>query len=126
MALCKLMAALVRAYANAANEMPKAGYNPAEIAAIKAEVTCYENLRNQVKIHSGDAIDLKRYEPAMRHLIDACIRAESHYFMGRRFRLRAIHHDSAAEVNLRSKSTLELHIQPFSSPGQRERVLHLW
>jgi type I restriction enzyme R subunit len=29
-----------------------------------------------VKKHSGDAIDLKLYEPAMRHLIDTYIRAE--------------------------------------------------
>jgi type I restriction enzyme R subunit len=29
-----------------------------------------------VKLHSGDAIDLKQYEPAMRHLIDTYIRAE--------------------------------------------------
>ena len=29
-----------------------------------------------MKLHSGDAIDLKRYEPAMRHLIDTYIRAE--------------------------------------------------
>ena len=38
--------------------------------------TFYENLRNEVKLHSGDAIDLKQYEPAMRHLIDTYIRAE--------------------------------------------------
>ena len=44
--------------------------------AIKEEVTFYENLRNEVKLHSGDAIDLKQYEPAMRHLIDTYIRAE--------------------------------------------------
>ncbi len=29
-----------------------------------------------MKKHSGDGIDLKMYEPAMRHLIDAYIRAE--------------------------------------------------
>ncbi len=29
-----------------------------------------------MKLHSGDAIDLKQYEPAMRHLIDTYIRAE--------------------------------------------------
>jgi type I restriction enzyme R subunit len=39
-------------------------------------VAFYENLRSQVKLHSGDAVDLKRYEPALRHLIDAYIRAE--------------------------------------------------
>src|SRR5207244_626526 len=44
--------------------------------AAKEEVTFYENLRNEVKLHSGDAIDLKQYEPAMRHLIDTYIRAE--------------------------------------------------
>ena len=76
LALYKLTAALVRAYANLANEMKEAGYTEAEAAAMKGEVTFYENLRAQVKIHSGDAIDLKQYEPAMRHLIDTYIRAE--------------------------------------------------
>ncbi|MFY0535940.1 hypothetical protein [Nannocystis pusilla] len=66
----------MRAYANLASEMTEAGYSEAEAAAIKAEVTFYENLRAQVKLHSGDAIDLKQYEPAMRHLIDTYIRAE--------------------------------------------------
>ena len=70
------MAALVRAYANLANEMAEAGYTPAEIAAIKAEVDHYEKVRNEVKLASGDDIDLKQYEPAMRHLIDTYIRAE--------------------------------------------------
>ena len=76
LALYKLVAGLVRAYANLASEMAEAGYTDAEAAAIKNEVTYYENLRGQVKLHSGDAIDLKQYEPAMRHLIDTYIRAE--------------------------------------------------
>ena len=75
-ALYKHVASLVRAYANLASEMIEAGYNAAKAEAIKKEVVFYENLRNDVKLHSGDAIDLKRYEPAMRHLIDAYIRAE--------------------------------------------------
>jgi type I restriction enzyme, R subunit len=75
-ALYKLAASLVRAYADLANEMQEAGYSDAETAAIKQEVTFYENLRAQIKLHSGDAIDLKQYEPAMRHLIDTYIRAE--------------------------------------------------
>lgn len=66
----------MRAYANLASEMAEAGYSEAQAEAIKQEVTFYENLRNEVKLHSGDAIDLKQYEPAMRHLIDAYIRAE--------------------------------------------------
>ena len=38
--------------------------------------TIYEKVRNEVKLASGDYIDLKMYEPAMRHLIDTYIRAE--------------------------------------------------
>ncbi len=76
LSLYKLTAALTRAYANLAGEMSEAGFTEAEAAKIKTEVTFYENLRTQIKLHSGDAIDLKQYEPAMRHLIDAYIRAE--------------------------------------------------
>ncbi len=76
LALYKLTASLVRAYANLAGEMTEAGYSDAEAAAIKTEVMFFESLRGQVKLHSGDAIDLKQYEPAMRHLIDTYIRAE--------------------------------------------------
>ncbi len=76
LSLYKLTAALVRAYANLAGEMTEAGFTDNEAAKIKTEVAFYENLRSQIKLHSGDAIDLKQYEPAMRHLIDAYIRAE--------------------------------------------------
>jgi type I restriction enzyme R subunit len=76
LSLYKLTAALLRAYADIATEMIDAGYSETETAATKEEVTFYENLRNEVKLHSGDAIDLKQYEPAMRTLIDMYIRAE--------------------------------------------------
>lgn len=76
LALYKLASALVRAFANLANELQDAGYSPAEIAALKEEVAHYEKVRNEVKLASGDYIDLKMYEPAMRHLIDKYIRAE--------------------------------------------------
>ena len=76
LALYTLSAALVRAYADIASEMAEAGYSEVEAEAIRKDVTLYENLRNEIKLHSGDAIDLKRYEPAMRHLINTYIRAE--------------------------------------------------
>ena len=76
LSLYKMTAALVRAYAELAGEMTEAGFSQSEAEAIKQEVTFYENLRNEIKLHSGDAIDLKQYEPAMRHLIDTYIRAE--------------------------------------------------
>lgn len=75
-ALYKLVAALVRAYANLANEMSEAGYSNSETAEIKAEVDHYEKVREEVKLASGDYVDMKLYEPAMRHLLDTYIRAE--------------------------------------------------
>jgi type I restriction enzyme R subunit len=76
LALYKFTSAFIRAFANVANEMEEAGYMPAEIDAIKAEADHFEKVRNEVKLASGDYIDLKMYEPAMRHLIDTYIRAE--------------------------------------------------
>ena len=76
MALYKQVAAFLRAYANLANEMGEAGYSEAETQEIKAEVDHYEKARQEIKLASGDYIDLKMYEPAMRHLLDTYVRAE--------------------------------------------------
>lgn len=75
-ALYKATISLIRAYANIANEMEEAGYTPKEIEQIKIDVKYFENLRAEIKLASGDYIDLKAYEPAMRHLIDTYISAE--------------------------------------------------
>ncbi len=74
--LYKNTASLIRAFCAIANELPQAGYNVSEIAQIKVEVDHFETIRTEVKIASQDQIDLKQYEPAMRHLIDTYIRAE--------------------------------------------------
>ena len=75
-ALYKLTASFLRAYANLANEMREAGYSAVEAQEIKAEVDYCEKVRQEVKLASGDYIDMKMYEPAMRHLLDTYIRAE--------------------------------------------------
>jgi type I restriction enzyme R subunit len=74
--LYKCVAAFVRAFANLANELSNAGYSDADAETLKGEVNHYEKVRSEVKLASGDYIDLKMYEPAMRHLIDTYIRAE--------------------------------------------------
>ena len=74
--LYKLAAALLRAYANLANEMHATGYTDTEAEDIKAQVTHYENVRQEIKLASGDYVDLKVYEPDMRHLLDTYITAE--------------------------------------------------
>lgn len=75
-ALYKHTVALIRAYSNIANDMEEAGYTAKEIEQIKSDVKYFENLRAEIKLASGDYIDLKVYEPAMRHLIDTYISAE--------------------------------------------------
>lgn len=75
-ALYKSVAGLMRAYANLANELEEAGYTLADAANIKAEVEHYNKVREEIKLASGDYIDMKLYEPAMRHLLDTYIRAE--------------------------------------------------
>jgi type I restriction enzyme R subunit len=74
--LYKLSAALVRAYADIANEMAEAGYSTAESAQVEKEVAHFEALSSEVKLNSADYIDFKMYEPAMRYLIDTYVRAE--------------------------------------------------
>ena len=74
--LYKFTAALVRAYANLANEMEEAGYTATEAKTIREEVKDYEYVRHQVKLASGDYIDLKMYEPDMRHLLDNYVHAD--------------------------------------------------
>lgn len=67
---------LLRAYANIANEMTDAGYSTQDINSIKSDVTHFEKVRDEVKLASGDLVEMKRFEPAMRHLLDMYIRAD--------------------------------------------------
>lgn len=71
--LYKYTVSLIRSYANIANEMQEAWYNEWQIGIIKRDVKFYTDLRDEIKLASGDYIDLKSYEPAMRHLIDSYI-----------------------------------------------------
>lgn len=75
-ALYKLTLALIRAYAAIADEMKEAGYSDNQAVQIKNDVKHFETLRKEIQLASGDYIDLKRFEPAMRHLIDSYIGAE--------------------------------------------------
>lgn len=74
--LYKYTVSLIRAYANIANDMLDVGYTFEEAKKIKEEVKHYDTIRREVMIAAGDDIDLKAYEPAMRHLIDSYIDAE--------------------------------------------------
>ncbi len=73
--LYKTVAALVRTYANIADELAAAGYSTAEIYRIKYQLDKYLKLRAEIRQASGETIDLKAYEADMRHLIDTYIEA---------------------------------------------------
>ncbi len=74
--LYKFTIALIRAYASIADELKEAGYTEREIEQIKNDIKHFESLRKEIQLASGDYIDLKQYEPAMRHLLDSYIGAE--------------------------------------------------
>ena len=75
-ALYKATVALVRAYANIADELEAVGYSNADIAWIKQQLNHYLNVREIVRKASGESLDLKPYEADMRHLIDTYIEAD--------------------------------------------------
>lgn len=75
-ALYKATVALVRAYANVADELEAAGYSAADIARIKQQQKHYLNVREIIRKASGETLDLKAYEADMRHLIDTYIEAD--------------------------------------------------
>jgi type I restriction enzyme, R subunit len=75
-ALYKSTAALVRAFANIADDLSHAGNSDSQIASIKRDVTRYLKLREIIRQASGETIDLKAYEADMRHLIDTYIEAD--------------------------------------------------
>ncbi len=73
--LYKFVSKLLRAYADVANELDKLGYNEEQQEALKREVKRFEKIASEVKLASGDYINLKAYEPAMRALMDRYISA---------------------------------------------------
>ena len=76
-ALYKAVVALVRAYANLADELEAAGYTPEQIERIKGLQKHYLNLCEIIRKAAGETLDLKPYEADMRHLIDTYIEAQA-------------------------------------------------
>lgn len=75
--LYKSVAAVTRAFANIANEMPEAGYSDIETEAIKKEIAFYVDVRAEVKLGAGEDVDFKQYEAGMRFLLDTYIQASA-------------------------------------------------
>lgn len=75
-ALYKATISLIRAYANISAEMDEAGYTTSEQNEIAKLVDFYLKLREEIRMASGEVLDMKAYEADMRHLIDNYIQAD--------------------------------------------------
>ncbi|MFO0113125.1 MAG: type I restriction endonuclease subunit R [Sphingomonadaceae bacterium] len=74
-AFYKGVVALLRAYANVADEMAPAGYSESDAKAIKTKLDQYLAIREIIRKASDETLDLKPFEADMRHLIDTYIEA---------------------------------------------------
>lgn len=72
----KAVVAYLRAYAAMASDLAEAGYSDADITALQNEAAHYTDLRNAIKRHSREELDIKPYEADMRHLINTYIQAD--------------------------------------------------
>ena len=54
------------------------------------------------------------------------VNGESHYFLGKRYRLRVHEHNAPPRVAVRGLSCLDLYVRPGTEAGQREAVLLRW
>lgn len=54
------------------------------------------------------------------------VNGESHFFLGRRYRLRIHEHSGAARVALRGVASIDLFVRPSASAEKRESVLLDW
>jgi type I restriction enzyme R subunit len=72
----KAAATLLRAYADIAGDLIEAGYSLDETERIRQEVEHCKDIREAIKKHSGEELDLKPFEGDMRHLINTYIHAD--------------------------------------------------
>ncbi len=75
-AFYKATVAMIRAYANIADELEAAGYSAGDVARIQRQRDDYLSLREIIRKASGESLDLKPFEADMRHLIDTYIEAD--------------------------------------------------
>jgi predicted metal-dependent hydrolase len=68
----------------------------------------------------------KNFQGQARQSEREMVSGESHYFLGRRFRLRVTEHDGPAKVTLRNKTSMLLHVRPDFSLAQRDQALQRW
>lgn len=77
--LYKLSASALRAFGEVSSNIGinnEENYTPKQLKMFENEVSYYIKVRDEVRLASGDYIDLKNYDPDMRHLIDTYLSAD--------------------------------------------------
>lgn len=78
----KLVSSLARAYADLKPAFDDVGYSKEQQEKYNKLVKEYVDLKDEIGLSSGDFIDLKQYDSAMRHLIDNYISASDSEKLG--------------------------------------------
>lgn len=54
------------------------------------------------------------------------VTGESHYFLGRRYRLHVVRHNGPVSIRIKSNTILEMRVRPETDAGKREAMLQQW
>ena len=96
--------------------MHQAGYTEQEIKEVKREVEYYAELRDVIMQASGEYLDLKKHEPAMRQLMDMYIEAKPSQ------KISALEDFSLVELVVKRNIEEAIHALPESVRKDEEAV----
>lgn len=74
--LYKYVRRYLNCYANLANSLEDMGYSEAERKGYAECAKKYDALKREIELRSNDHIDMRRYEPDMRQVLDLYVKAE--------------------------------------------------
>lgn len=74
--LYKYVRCYLNCYANLANSLEDMGYSEAERKEYAECAKKYDALKREIELRSNDHIDMRRYEPDMRQVLDLYVKAE--------------------------------------------------
>ena len=74
--LYKYVRRYLNCYANLANSLEDMGYSEAERKEYAECAKKYDALKHEIELRSNDHIDMRRYEPDMRQVLDLYVKAE--------------------------------------------------
>ena len=67
-----------------------------------------------------------RFDRQPRESAREMVSGESHYFLGRRYRLHVVYSDGPVGIVVQNKAVIELHVRPGADVAARQRLLMNW